>query len=132
MSSQKDFLGRGWAFPFRFDAASGAVAFSEHEENIRQCISIILATRPGERQMLPKFGCRIHELLFVPNTSSTAVIAEGHVRDALEKWEPRVEVKTVSAAPDDTGSLRIEVVYQIVATGEVQSIDHVVSNTDRR
>ena len=77
------------------------------------------------------FGCQ-YELLFMPNTSSTAVIAEGHVRDALEKWEPRVEVKTVSAAPDDTGSLRIEVVYQIVATGEVQSIDHVVSNTDRR
>ena len=90
MSSQKEFLGRGWAFPFRFDPASGGVAFSEFEDNIRQCITIILSTRPGERQMLPDFGCRVHELLFAPSTATTSLIAEGHVRDALRKCEPFV------------------------------------------
>ena len=48
----KEFLGRGWAFPFHFDSASGAVAYSEFEENIRQNIMIIIGTRVGERQML--------------------------------------------------------------------------------
>lgn len=132
MSSQKEFLGRGWSFPFRFDAASGAVEFSEFEENIRQCITVILATRPGERQMLPAFGCRIHELLFAPNTTTTGLIAEGHVRDALERWEPRVEVESVSAAPDSTGALRVEVLYRIIATDSVQNVVHVVSNSDQR
>mgnify|MGYP001205593445 CR=1 FL=1 len=132
MSSQKEFLGRGWSFPFRFDSASGSVGFSEFEENIRQCITIILSTRPGERQMLPAFGCRVHELLFAPSTSTTSLIAEGYVRDALRKWEPRVDVESVSAVPDSSGALRLEVVYRITATDTVQTMSHVVSNSDRR
>ena len=72
MAVKKEFLGRGWAFPFHFDPAGGGVALSEFEENIRQNITIIIGTRPGERQMLPEFGCRIHELLFSPSTASTA------------------------------------------------------------
>ena len=38
------------------------------EENIRESVTIILGTQPGERQMLPEFGCRIHELMFAPAT----------------------------------------------------------------
>ena len=132
MSSQKEFLGRGWSFPFRFDPASGSVAFSEFEENIRDCITIILSTRPGERQMLPSFGCRIHELLFAPSTATTAMSAERHVREALSRWEPRVEVETVNAVPDASGALRVEVVYRIIATDAVQTVSHVVSNMDSR
>ena len=78
MSSQKEFLGRGWAFPFRFDPASGGVAFSGFEDNIRQCITIILRP-PRGASMLPDFGCRVHELLFAPSTATTSLIAEGHV-----------------------------------------------------
>ena len=132
MSSQKEFLGHGWSFPFRFDAASGQVAFSEFEDNIKQCITIILATRPGERQMLPNFGCRVHELLFAPNTDATSIIAASHVRDALSRWEPRIEVESVDASPDVAGALRLEVMYRIKATDSVHSVVHVVSNTDRR
>ena len=68
----KDFLGRGWAFPFRVDPSTGSVATSAHEQNIRESMSIILGTRPGERQMLPEFGCRIHELMYTPNTAANA------------------------------------------------------------
>ena len=77
-----DFLGKGWNFPFGFDEALGGVKFSSGVENIRQNILIILGTRQGERQMLPSFGCRIHELLFAPNTPSTASEAASYVRTA--------------------------------------------------
>jgi phage baseplate assembly protein W len=69
MNPRKGTLGQGWSFPFGFDSANGQVALSSDEHNIRECISIILSTRPGERQMMPSFGCRIHELLFAPNTA---------------------------------------------------------------
>ena len=82
--------------------------------------------------MLPDFGCRIHELLCAPSTSTTSLIAEGHVREALRKWEPRVEVESVEAVPDSSGALRVEVVYRIIATDAVQTVSHVVSNTDPR
>jgi phage baseplate assembly protein W len=129
---QKDFLGRGWAFPFRFDAASGEVGISEFEENIRQCVTIILGTRPGERQMIPEFGCRIHELLFAPNNQTTAQVAAGHVREALGRWEPRIEVQDVNASSDPSGAIRLEVVYRIVSTDAVHTVAHMVSNSGGR
>ncbi len=118
----REVLGRGWAFPFGFDSASGSVAWSEFEENIRQNITIILGTRPGERQMLPAFGCRIHEMMFAPNTRNTSSIVAHHVREALTRWEPRIEVVRVEATPEVGGSIRVEVEYKIRATDAVQSL----------
>lgn len=132
MVTQKEFLGRGWSFPFGFDAATGAVRCSEFEENIRQCITVILGTRPGERQMLPDFGCRIHELLFAPNNQTTAQVAATHVREALGRWEPRIEVETVNATNEPSGAVRVEVVYTIISTGAVQNLVHMVSNSGGR
>ena len=56
---RKEYLGRGFGFPFRFNPSTGSVALSEYESNIRDSITLILGTRPGERQMLPEFGCYI-------------------------------------------------------------------------
>lgn len=132
MAVRKEFLGRGWAFPFHFDAATGMVALSEYEENIRQNITVILGTRPGERQMLPEFGCRIHDLLFAPNTRATAHMVARHVHDALARWERRVEVVDVRSGVDASGAIRVEVVYKIISTGAVETVAHVVSNSSSR
>ena len=113
---RKEFLGRGWSFPFGFDAATGGVSVSEYERNIQESISIIIGTRIGERQMLPDFGCRIHELMFSPNTRATDSIAQHHVQDALERWEPRIEVTKVEAWPDGAGSIRLTVHYRVKST----------------
>lgn len=119
---RKEFLGRGWKFPFQIDPASGGVAFSEYEQNIRECVTLILGTRPGERQMLPEFGCRIHELMFAPNTSATAQLAKTHVESALKRWEPRIEVTGVDAWPDPGGSIRVHVHYRIKTTQSDQDL----------
>lgn len=113
---RKEFLGRGWSFPFGFDAASGGVRFSEYERNIQESISVILGTRPGERQMLPEFGCRIHEMMFSPNTRATSSLVAHHVQDALERWEPRIEVTNVDAFPDGSGTIRLTVHYRVKST----------------
>ncbi len=107
----REVLGRGWAFPFGFDSATGAVAWSEYEENIRQNITIILG-----------FGCRIHEMMFAPNTRNTSSIVAHHVREALTRWEPRIEVVKVEANPDQGGSIRVEVEYRVRATDALQNI----------
>jgi len=124
----KEFLGRGWNFPFHFDSANGAVAFSEFEENIRQNIMIIIGTRIGERQMLYDFGCRVHELLFAPSNASTARQAARFVDEALSKWEPRIQVLQVNAAFDPSGAIMVHISYQIKATGQVEHLSQIVSN----
>ena len=124
----KEFLGRGWAFPFHFDPATGAVAYSEFEENIRQNIMVIIGTRPGERQMLYDFGCQIHELMFAPSNSSTARLACRYVEEALQRWEPRIEVLQVDSNFDPSGAIMVQVVYRIIATGQVEQLSQVVSS----
>lgn len=119
---RKDFLGRGWKFPFQFDPATGGLTMSEYEDNIRQCITIVLGTKPGERQMLPEFGCRIHELMFAPSTTATASLIAYYVEKALERWEPRIEVAKVDSWPEPSGSIRVQVHYKIRSTMSEQEL----------
>ncbi len=124
----REFLGKGWAFPFGFDRAGGGVRTSVGEENIRQCISIILSTRPGERQMLPEFGCRLHEVLFAPNTRATTALIAHHVKTALVRWEPRIEVIEVQAEALRNGAVNVDVDYLIKATNVRQIHTTALSN----
>lgn len=119
---RKEFLGRGWRFPFGFDPASGRVATSEYEQNIRESITLVIGTKPGERQMLPDFGCRIHDMVFAPNTRATSTLVAHYVEEALARWEPRIEVTKVDAWPDPNGSVKVMVHYRVKSTEELQEL----------
>ncbi|MBN2798470.1 MAG: GPW/gp25 family protein [Deltaproteobacteria bacterium] len=95
---------------------------SEYEENIRDCITVILGTRPGERQMLPEFGCRAHEMMFAPATAATAHTIARHVESALVRWEPRIELVSVDSWPDDGGQIRLQIRYKIRSTLSEQEL----------
>jgi len=96
-----EFMGKGWAFPVECNRADGRFEVAEYETSITQAIQIILSTAPGERVMRPNFGCAIHELAFAPNSPATRGMAEHHVREALLRWEPRIEVLDVRAITSD-------------------------------
>jgi len=119
----KYYLGRGWRFPFHIDPSSGAIGMSEYEANIKECLTLVLGTKPGERQMMPDFGCRIHELMFAPNTLATSDLIAAYVERAIKRWEPRVEVVSVDAWPDPGGTVRVKVNYKIKSTQSEQDLD---------
>ncbi|HMH54007.1 MAG TPA: GPW/gp25 family protein [Candidatus Acidoferrum sp.] len=101
-----EFLGRGWGFPVATDpvatdANARHFAVAEYEASVEQAIRIVLSTALGERVMRPDFGCAIHELVFAPNSATTRGMAEHYVREALLRWEPRVEVLEVTAVGSD-------------------------------
>ena len=110
-------LGRGWGFEVRRDDA-GRIASSAEEESVREAIRIILSTARGERVMRPDFGCNLHELVFAPNDGVTEAKAEFEVREALETWEPRIELLEVQArSGGDHGEwLLIEIEYRVRST----------------
>ena len=91
-----EFLGVGWAFPVALEAPDGAQA--AYEVSIEQAIRIILGTARGERVMRPDFGCGLEELVFAMNDAATLGLAEFEVREALLRWEPRIEVLAVKAS----------------------------------
>lgn len=111
-----DYLGKGWAFPVQVDG-DGNFARARGEERVRQSIHLILATAPGERIMRPKFGCAIHDLVFAARHPDVASLAADAVREALELWEPRIEVLAVRAVDGDEPTLLlIHVDYRLRAT----------------
>ncbi|WP_105967615.1 GPW/gp25 family protein [Streptomyces geranii] len=109
------FLGTGWAFPVAHDPEQGIRLTGSGAEAIRQSIWLILGTAPGERVMRPDFGCSIHDAVFDVNDASTAGRVSRSVREALTRWEPRIDVLDVYAAPDpeDRHRLLIEVNYRM-------------------
>ena|SRR5436190_19649180 len=113
-----EFLGRGWKFPVGVNPATGRIAMSEYEEDIRESIRIILATAPGERLMRPDFGCGIHELVFSAINRITLGQFESRVREAITKFEARVEIVNleISAAESANGKLDIEIDYRVRET----------------
>jgi len=116
-------IGKGWAFPPRLDQR-GQIAVVDGPTEIEQAIRIILNTSPGQRVMRPEFGCRLHELVFAPNNSQTAGLAERYVREALGRWEPRIDLEKVEVAPDERNRARllISVTYSIKATLSSRSL----------
>jgi len=113
-------LGAGWAFPvaLEHDGAPPAIAASAGEDSVREAIVIILSTRKGERLMRPDFGCNLDQLLFGPNDGTTRATAVFEAREALEAWEPRIEVLDVQAsASGDRGEvLLIDIGYRVRST----------------
>lgn len=120
---KKNFLGRGIQFPVGLDAR-GNLALSEYEQNIAQAIEIIIGTAPGERVMRPDFGCKIHEFVFHPNNASTASQVSFYVREALVKWEPRIEDVQVSAFPDGgrENVMLVDISYRIGRTNSTRNM----------
>ena len=114
----------GWCFPLRISATDGALSLSTGDENVRQSLVLILGTRPGERQMCPEFGCRVHELLFSASNRATAHLAARFVEEAVHRWEPRVDVLAVEADLAAAGTLRLELHYRVRRSGTTGLLVH--------
>jgi len=113
----KSFLGSGIAFPLRVKG-TGGVENSAYEENIEECIRLILGTAPGERLYRPQFGCHVHDYVFAPNNAHTRNLVAYYVKEALLKFEPRIDNIEVKCMPDpgQPNTLRIEIGYDVRAT----------------
>ena len=113
----KEFLGRGWRFPLNVTPA-GKIMMSEHDEDIKESIWIILSTSKGERVMRPDFGCGIYEFVFATINTTTIGLIEASVREALTLWEPRIELINVNVATDkaEEGMLLISIDYRVRTT----------------
>jgi len=105
--------------------AAGRIAMVEDDAAIRQSIVMLLTTMPGERVMRPDYGCPLHRLVFSPNDATTAGLAIHYVRQALLRFEPRIEIVSLDARADADreASLTISLVYRTKATNRRASLE---------
>ena len=105
-------LGKGIRFPLRPDPTTGRLSYLDGMELVRLSIETILDTEPGERIMLPGFGCGLRRYLMEPNTLTTRTAMREDISDALSRWEPRIQLTNVAVTPGDDPSLVwIEIAY---------------------
>jgi len=106
-------LGRGWAFPVRPEG--GALRYAAEEADIEQAIGIILETARRERLMEPAFGSTLRDRVFDSNSVALERRVEREVTEALQTWEPRIDVERVTAhaAAQQPNVLLIEIDYVV-------------------
>ena len=121
-------LGSGIAFPLRVDARGG-LALAHEDDDVREAISVILGTAPGERPMRPEFGCGIHDYVFESVDAYLVGRLEQEVRIALDRWEPRIEVMTVELSVERTSNggllndlVVIDIGYRLRATSDSRNL----------
>lgn len=109
-NGQKAYLGTGWASPLRVNL-QGSIQLSSAERNIEESIWLILRTDLGERVYRPEFGSRLSELTFAPMNTQTLLLIRLYVQEALEMWEPRIELDEVRADPDPVRG-RVDIIIE--------------------
>ena len=118
-----EIIGSGLAFPLQVDRRGG-IALARDETDVEQAIELILATAPGERPMRPEFGFGVHDFVFDTIDAKTVGKMELAIRDALDRWEPRVVVETVEFNLDEVadGRLIIDIGYRVRVTNTMRNL----------
>lgn len=93
------YIGKGISFPLKTNV-QGSLQLSAEEQNLEECIHLILRTSLGERVYRPNFGSRLSELVFAPLNTNTLLLLRLYVEEALEAWEPRIDLEEVLTDPD--------------------------------
>lgn len=115
-------LGRGLGLPL-YPGRDGRMPRAEGPDKVRQSIFIILDTEPGERVMLPEFGCGLRRFLMQPNNAATRADIERAVGLALQRWEARITLARVEAGQGaDPALVTIEIDYAHVLDGRRDSL----------
>jgi phage baseplate assembly protein W len=116
-------IGSGLAFPLGVDRR-GSVALAHGENDIEQALGVILSTAPGERPMRPEFGCEVHDLIF--DTIDAAMVGkmDTAIRNALDRWEPRIVVTGIDYDLTDKneGQLAVTISYIVRATNHQRNL----------
>jgi phage baseplate assembly protein W len=110
--------------PLHFDAR-GRTAGTGYPDHVLDMIEQVLFTTPGERVERPDFGCGLLALVFEPNSFELAATLQIAALGALQLWLGDVITVDSLEVTADENTLRVEVRYVILATGE--SRDDVVA-----
>lgn len=90
------------------------------EEDIKESLYILLSTKPGERIMLPEYGCDLHKMVFESIDATLITQMQSLIRNAILNFEPRIILENIDIRPDENteGLLLITVHYKVRKTNK--------------
>lgn len=93
-------------------APTGRLTMVAEEQSIRQAILLLLSTTRGERVMRADYGCDLNQLVFMPTDETTLGFAIHLVRQALQQWEPRIDILQLDADYNKNEPYRMDIVLE--------------------
>lgn len=83
-----------------------------------QDIQQLLLTIPGERVMRPRFGCELRNQIW-ENIDDAIVNGESAIRSAITRFEPRIQVTSISSSTNrNTGLINFVIRFVIKKTDQ--------------
>ncbi|MFD2180463.1 GPW/gp25 family protein [Veronia pacifica] len=106
-------------FPYHIDT-QGRTAVTSRADVMRDRIEQLLFTEPGERVMMPTFGCGLQRLLFAGMSDALVENTRTLVATSLQTWmQDEIELSELDVRFDN-GALLITLSYRLLSTGEPQ------------
>ena len=103
----------------------------KNENAIARSVKNIVFTNPGEKFFKPKFGSSISNSLFENADDLTAVQIQTQIEESVQRYEPRVTLRTVDANVNiDGNSFDVVIVYDIIGADiPTQQLEFVLQPT---
>jgi len=103
----------------------------KNENAIARSVKNIVFTNPGEKFFNPRFGSRITESLFENADDLTAIEIQKQIEESINKYEPRVNLRSVEAfANIDGNAFDVVITYDIIGADiQPQQLEFVLQPT---
>jgi phage baseplate assembly protein W len=87
---------------------------------IKASLRNILLTRLGERPFEPAFGSKVYDSLFEQIDFITLDAIASSVIDAINLWEPRVQLISVDPIPSpDSNEVEVVIVFNVIGSASL-------------
>lgn len=114
----EDFIGRGIILPLEVE--KGTVPLRTGVDLIRSSIRIILNWPKFSRFYLEEFGTQLSDQLEEPNDYMLRQAIQQYVKDSIQQWEKRIELREVQVDSTNT-SIHLQLRYDIISNQEADN-----------
>lgn len=109
--------------------AKGTFAQKSSIDQIRCDLLQLLLTNPKERVMMPEYGIPLRKYIFEQLDTSLLIELRQSIINAIQLWEPRVEIKEITVTQgddknDDGNSVYISIDFY--DPGDISKIENLV------
>lgn len=102
-------------FTFTKKPVVGDVALSYDDKAVIRSIRNLLSTKPYEKLFDPAIGSRVDALLFENFSPMTASTLEKEIKNVIDNYEPRADVKTVTVTSmPDKNAYSVNITFYVV------------------
>lgn len=110
--------------PFGLSPSGAVAVVGTPGDQVQQHLRCLVSTTPGERVMRPTYGVPLAGDVFGLSAQEVGPIVARDVRQAIQQWEPLVNLQGVQIMPTDTseGVVGVDVEYSPGAVATASSV----------